>query len=202
MEMMWKGWKWNPGQKKKGEECWSQYWQWRWRWSGRGWRDSGRSWTGWWWQQWRCRIKKSGEGKGMWHVGKGESMHMHIGEGEACAVVRESGCMLGWGYIDIDITSCTVVYRLNKIKYCTSVIFFGCNRLQPVMTSCDQLWQMKILKQLQLLNETLGPNCNWKSSCYQLQYSWVAVIFQLVQLDLKTLARCTGWGFTCRLLLW
>ena len=46
---------------------------------------------------------------------------------------------------------------------------------------------MKISEQLQLLNETLGPNCNWKSSCYQLQSSWVAVFFQLVQLDLRTL---------------
>jgi hypothetical protein len=30
-------------------------------------------------------------------------------------------------------------------------------------------------------------NCNWKSSCYQLQSSWVAVLFQFLQLDFETL---------------
>ena len=43
-----------------------------------------------------------GEGKGA-HVGEGESMwvrvHVHVGEGEARAVVRASGSTLGWEYI-------------------------------------------------------------------------------------------------------
>lgn len=66
-------------------------------------------------------------------------MHVHIGEGEACAVVRASGCMLGWGYIDIYTTSCTVVYRLYRIKYCIWVIFSSCDQLWPVVTN-NNFW--------------------------------------------------------------
>jgi hypothetical protein len=31
------------------------------------------------------------------------------------------------------------------------------------------------------------PNCNWKSSPFQLQSSWVGLFFQFLQLDLETL---------------
>src|SRR6266704_4635044 len=43
---------------------------------------------------------------------------------------------------------------------------------------------------VQLLN-LKASNCNCSCSCYQLGLGWVAVFFQLLQLDLTRLVRCT-----------